>query len=935
MKSIQTRIIIVISAIMIVVVASFLFTSTIRTNVILDNDSEQILLSAADYYANVMDDTFRSTEQSVHTIYNYALKRTEAYPHFLEDQDERDQYINDVSELSKSIAESTPGAMAVYLRFNPEDFGSVNGLWYTIDLENGTWQSSVPTDIALYDRNDIEHVGWYFIPIETGEPMWMDPYYNANLEVDMISYIIPYYHGDYTVGIIGMDISMELLKEAVSDVSVYDSGRAFLLARNGDLIYHENHPDGIPFSELSSGDQAYFRTLLETDKDKAHVFPGLNGTSQKLILKELRNGMILGVYAPLSEISAPQRILLGQQLAISLIILFLAILVCLVWVRTITNPLKRMTAVAMQYASGNFDEKMSEKGEDEVGILSRSLQTMSTSLKQQIEIADSANKAKSDFLANMSHEIRTPINAVLGMNEMILRETREENIRSYSADIQTAGRTLLSIINSILDFSKIEDGKMEILPVSYDLATLINNLVNSISERARAKGLKFEVHIDESLPAVLRGDDVRLTQIIMNLLTNAVKYTEKGTVTLSVRDGGRKNDDIDLEVEVRDTGIGIRQADLEKLAMSFTRVDEKRNRNIEGTGLGMAIVTKLLEMMGSELKLDSVYGEGTTFSFRLRQQIVDMHPIGDYEERVREMQRREMGGSYPQIKDAKILVVDDYEMNLKVAVNLLKIFGIEPDLASSGREAIEMIRRKHYHMVLLDHMMPQMDGIETLRELRSAGLIGRGTAMVALTANAVVGARETYLSAGFDDYLSKPIEVEALGELLFEHLPVDLFVMDGKSADTDLHNGEGGDGEEVVLEFTPKKREQTAGGADQAWLKQLELAGISVQDGIRYSADKPDLYRELLKDYLNGVEKKRAQLAEDFTARDWSAYHILVHALKSSSRTIGAMETAELAKDLEHAAVIGDGDFIIAHHEEFMIRYEKTAEDIRKAIGGA
>ena len=302
-------------------------------------------------------------------------------------------------------------------------------------------------------------------------------------------------------------------------------------------------------------------------------------------------------------------------------------------------------------------------------------------------------------------------------------------------------------------------------------AGMINGLVNSISERAKGKGLNLVVKVDKELPRSMKGDDVRISQVIMNLLTNAVKYTEKGEVRFSVSLVKAEGKKADILVEVKDTGIGIREEDMEKLTQTFTRIDEKRNRNIEGTGLGMAIVTRLLDMMGSELKVESVYGLGSSFSFVISQEIADETPIGDYEERVRETYRKRNMDERPQMSGAKVLLVDDYEMNLKVGRNLLNIYGIKPDLVNSGKDAIEAIKKKKYDIVFLDHMMPQMDGIETLKHLKKNDLIGEGTVMIALTANAVVGARETYLEAGFDDYLSKPIEIEALGDMLLKHLP--------------------------------------------------------------------------------------------------------------------------------------------------------------------
>ena len=385
-------------------------------------------------------------------------------------------------------------------------------------------------------------------------------------------------------------------------------------------------------------------------------------------------------------------------------------------------------------------------------------------LKEAADAAIAAEKAKGSFLAQMSHEIRTPINAVLGMNEMILREAKDNDIIDYAESIQSAGKTLLLLINSILDFSKIESGKMEIVPVRYSTVEMIRSCLMSIMPRASAKRLSVIKDIDEGLPRELFGDDVRVSQIIVNLLTNAVKYTEKGSITLSIKGGRRIEGKIELLVSVKDTGIGIKEEEMPKLFESFGRAELKRNRNIEGTGLGMSIVTGLLDMMDSKLEVKSVYGEGSEFSFCLLQEIYDERTIGYVN--IESEKKKAARPDVVQIPGKEILVVDDNQMNLKVASRFLKLSGVEADTALSGMEALEMVSKKKYDMIFLDHMMPKMDGIETLSEMWKKRLIGEDTVVIALTANAIMGAKETYLEAGFDDYMSKPIDIKNLDELL-------------------------------------------------------------------------------------------------------------------------------------------------------------------------
>ncbi len=397
-------------------------------------------------------------------------------------------------------------------------------------------------------------------------------------------------------------------------------------------------------------------------------------------------------------------------------------------------------------------------------------------LENQKRVADAANKAKSRFLANMSHEIRTPINAVLGMDEMILRESREKDILSYAADIKSAGRTLLSLINDILDFSKIEEGRMEIIPTQYELSSVVNDLSNIVKGRAEKKGLKLIVDVNHSVPHLLYGDEVRIKQIAINLLTNSIKYTETGTITLNIDYEKISEEEIDLSFVITDTGVGMKPEDLDKLFSPFTRIEESRHRSVEGTGLGMSIVKQLLDLMGSHLDVKSTYGEGSEFSFTIRQKVLKWEPIGDDLERFGDESEK-----IPEYKElfhapgARILAVDDTEVNLAVVKNLLKLTQIQIDTATSGTEAINAFSSNKYDIVFIDHMMPDMDGLETLKRIKELPGADEVTFIV-FTANAVSGAREMYLEAGFEDYISKPVDGRRLEELILRYLPKDKII---------------------------------------------------------------------------------------------------------------------------------------------------------------
>ena len=548
-------------------------------------------------------------------------------------------------------------------------------------------------------------------------------------------------------------------------------------------------------------------------------------------------------------------------------------------------------------------------------------------MKEAADAATAAGKAKSRFLAHMSHEIRTPINAVLGlneigMNEMILRKSGDPEITEYSENIKTAGNTLLSLINSILDFSKIEDGKMEIIPVEYDTVSMINNVIHFVSVRAEKKGLKLIVNADPELPCGLVGDDVRLMQVIVNLLTNAVKYTEHGSITFTAECKERSENDIILAVSVKDTGIGIRTEDMDKLCESFSRIDEEHNRNIEGTGLGMAIVTKLLSLMDSKLSVESVYGSGSEFSFEIKQGISDPKPIGENIER-RSDSRINSEKGQKIFKGADILVTDDNEMNIKVAKNLLKLFGINADTASSGAETIELIKKKHYHIVFLDHMMPQMDGIETLHRIKEEKLAENDTVIIALTANAIMGAKETYLKEGFDDYLSKPIEFSVLEDKLIHYLPEHIANQE-VSADEEILEFEPNEDEEI-LEFEPMEN-------DGDFISLLEKSGFNTVAGIGYCANDKEFYLEMLREYADTAEERISQINKALDENNINDYRVYVHALKSVSKTIGADDISEQAKELEMSAKNNDTEFIKANNRNLIDNFRSKIKILNNIL---
>ncbi|MCR5595826.1 MAG: response regulator [Lachnospiraceae bacterium] len=405
------------------------------------------------------------------------------------------------------------------------------------------------------------------------------------------------------------------------------------------------------------------------------------------------------------------------------------------------------------------------------------MQTMEE-LKTAREAADRANRSKSEFLANMSHEIRTPINAVLGMNEMIIRESHDDKIIGYAKNVDSSGQTLLAIINDILDISKIEAGKLTITEAPYKLSNILNDVTNMVTIRAQAKKLEFDVYVDETLPDGLMGDEVRVRQMMLNLLTNAVKYTSEGSVSLSV-EGDYDNDILNLIISVSDTGMGIKSEDKDKLFSQFERLDVVKNRSIEGTGLGLAITHDLAELMGGTISVESTYGLGSTFSVNIPQKIVSREQIGNF--RAKRGCCAEAGAKERNLRipEGYILVVDDTRINLMVFKELLKRTEIKIDTAESARDSILLAEKNKYDVIYMDQRMPIMDGTEALRVIKAQeNGANMDTPIICLTADAVAGAKEKYIEEGFDDYLSKPVVSAQLEETLIKYVPKEKIIIE-------------------------------------------------------------------------------------------------------------------------------------------------------------
>jgi signal transduction histidine kinase/CheY-like chemotaxis protein/HPt (histidine-containing phosphotransfer) domain-containing protein len=520
-------------------------------------------------------------------------------------------------------------------------------------------------------------------------------------------------------------------------------------------------------------------------------------------------------------------------------------------------------------------------------------------IKQARDDAERANSAKTRFLANISHEIRTPINTILGMDEMIMREDASNvpkgyflAMMNYALDIKNATDSLLGLINDLLDISKIESGKMHLVEQEYDLQELLRSIVSMIRVKSTEKELTFDVVVDEIMPSKMYGDAGKIKQVVLNLLTNAVKYTEKGGFILMVALNERENDDVGISFTVRDTGIGVKEEDIDKLFTAYERLDEQKNSAIQGTGLGLDISRRFAELMGGSLTCTSVYGQGSDFVLSIHQKIVDDTPIGLF---IEHDDTKAKGPYVPQFvaPDADVLVVDDNPMNLNVIRGLLKATKIFVTTADSGEECLEKMKTTKFNVVLLDHMMPGMDGIETVAKIRETD---KDIPVYALTANASVG-EDFYTSKGFTGYLSKPIDSEALEKAIMKHLPDEIMFKPSKAD------------EEQELTEIPQ---------DLGWLH--EIPEITVDEGIKNSGGISS-YIFSLKLFLDTIDGNARVISDAYEAGDIRLFTIKVHALKSSARIIGALPLSKLCQSLEDAGNNQDKEFIDLHTDELLRDY--------------
>ena len=812
---------------------------------------------------------------------------------------------------------------------------------------------------------------WFIKMLETKKPFISETYVSISTDTVVASIYFPMLNGNEMTGIMGADISLFSLHDLVMRFND-EYSHSFIMDGKGVVVAH---PDRTFLDELynystftktvlmrdeygnavknSAGHDTEQIPINISDEYKAPIQSMMNGNSGWTKFRE--DGKLLYMnYLPvhLDGYSDPWYVItirdgehaMQTRNTVILIILASAVFISLITLlivyfvsRNISSPIKKVHSILQRIKDGDLTNEITVKSRDEIGEMMEILSQTQDSIKSLINNikveaaarlrASEESKSKTSFLAKMSHEIRTPMNAIIGMTEMLLRGDLSDTARSHIHDIKLAGNNLLSIINDILDFSKIEAGRIEIINKNYLLSALINDTVNIIRMRLAEKPLQFKVFIDGSIPNSLIGDEDRFRQILLNLLSNAVKYTDNGQISLSVMMIKRDNKQVLLSAEISDTGKGIRYEDQKKLFNDFTRLDQKQNQGIEGTGLGLAIAKRLSNAMGGDISVKSQFGKGSTFTLRIPQIVESEEPISMAKEHVDNSNASEPEDLFLInfiIPDARLLIVDDSLTNLKVAEGLMSPYKAAVDTCASGEEAIRLVEQNDYDLVFMDHMMPEMDGIETAARIRSmenngqlSGKTKKNLPIIALTANAIAGMREMFLENGFNDFLSKPVDVIKLNEIFDRWIPQEM-----KKTVSYEHD-------KPVKSSNEDAKGLPLLNTDSAL---FNISDLDVKNGLILTNSTVECYCTLLSLFCKDTEKRLPLLKNAPSADGMSLFTTNVHAIKSAAAFIGANELSKKAFKLEEAGNAGDINFIKDNLNDFLDMMEKFLNNVHTAL---
>ena len=911
---------------------------------IYEERTDQLNEITSQVYANL------NNSLNVHWVYiTFALNMLEGY-----EPDTIQDIAAYIGELERILQTESRGSRFVLLdsQGNVYDTSGYRGLWPDVDrLASGESQYSFISDSYIYEGNYWKFVQRLSTPIYVKEDDVSFAYIALlkNMEAVTSYYDNGAYGGHnetYVLKSDGTRLNDGLFQERmIESYNVLDVLEQMEGQRYSDIRAALEETNML-ISNFTYDDEEYYYCITSLSPHEAYL-----------------------VFLIPARYVATETVEMVSTVVRTLLVLTAFLLILMVIAVAAALRQRSSAKMALQEQANRLQqEELNARLEESNTLLAESKKAVEQSLKT----AEEANKAKSYFLSNMSHEIRTPINAVLGMNEMILRECEDEPILSYAANIQSSGKTLLFLINDILDMSKIESGKMEIVPVEYETADIIIDLWNVIYLRAQEKGLTVDFSLDDTLPRMLFGDDVRIKQIVTNLLTNAVKYTSKGGIELRANYKRTEEDTMDLIISVKDTGMGIRKEDMGKLFESFRRIDEKKNRNIEGTGLGMNIVMSLLRLMGGDINVESEYQKGSTFTVTIPQKIISDEATGDFNSI---MGKQRSGSAKTQesfeAPDANILVVDDNTMNLAVFIALLKRTKMNIITADSGRKCLELVKEQAFDIIFMDHMMPEMDGIETLHEIQKLeSFPNEETPVIALTANAFSGARESYLKEGFKDFLTKPIDADLLEKMILSYLPEELVQITEQTEVYHQQKDETAGGEKgkqayyvMLTQFVEHAEEEIADiqddfqrenlkelldkyrktvqaileviSSDEQVLLEESLAikyDIFIENGLSLVKGEMETYLDIVDLFLRD-HKKQDTMKQFIAEQNIEDYAVSVHSLKGNARALGADKLADIAYKHEMKSKAGEIEYVKAHWDELIDAWDNALKGFQEFYG--